>query len=116
MAVRGVDAGGFQAHAGGHQGVLAGAATCVQDAAAQCSRFRQRQEDRLRPSDVPRGRAGVGLLKVLRPPAAPRTALDWCHNIYFPRKIGTSSMIRITITSNSRNKLRASRNSLTMNS
>jgi len=35
---------------------------------------------------------------------------------YFPRSMGTISMIRMTITNSSRKKPRASRNSLTMNS
>jgi hypothetical protein len=53
----GIDASRLQSHAGGHESVLAGPATHVQDPASNGARFRQRQKGRLRPPEIPRRRA-----------------------------------------------------------
>src|SRR5271157_4125037 len=63
-----IDASGLQSHAGGHERVLACPATHVQDPASNSACFRQRQKGGLRPPDIPRGRAGIGGVKILRPP------------------------------------------------
>src|ERR1039457_2936146 len=63
-----IDASRLQSHAGGHESVLAGPATHVQDPASNGARFHQRQKGRLRPPDVPRGRASIEGVKILGPP------------------------------------------------
>jgi hypothetical protein len=62
-----IDASRLQSHAGGHESMLAGPATHVQNPASNGARFRQRQKGRLRPPDIPSRHAAIEGVKILWP-------------------------------------------------